>query len=142
MKIMKHKILVLILALTVASWAQTTTQTAPADPPQNAAPAEKSKCACCDKMASADGKYSHANCMRHDEDETSAKDMSSCCGGKDAKSSMKGDKIAVSCCKDTCEKDKTASMGCGKDCGNKCEKGCCSSEKRTAKNCCRKEIRG
>ena len=74
---MKHKILVLILALTVASWAQTTTQTAPADPPQNAAPAEKASARRCDKMASADGKYSHANCMRHDEDETSAKDMSS-----------------------------------------------------------------
>ena len=136
---MKHKMLALILALTVASWAQTATQTAPAAPEQNSA-TEKSKCACCDKMASADSKDAHASCMRHSKED--AKSMGSCCSGKDAKSCMKGDKTAASCCKDGCGKDKTASMSCGKECGKKCEKGCCASEKKTAKNCCDKNIRG
>jgi hypothetical protein len=135
---MKHKMLALILALTVASWAQTASQTAPSAPEQNSA--EKSKCACCDKMASADSKDPHASCMGHSKED--AKSMGSCCSGKDAKSCMKGDETAASCCKDSCGKDKTASMSCGKECGKKCEKGCCSSEKKTAKNCCDKNIRG
>jgi len=137
---MKYKMLALILALTVMSWAQTSTQTGPSAPEQNSAPAEKSKCACCDKMASADGKDAHTSCMRHGIVDT--KDMSSCCGGKDDKSCMKGDTSAASCCKDSCAKDKTAAMSCGKECGKKCEKGCCSSDKKTAKNCCAKEVRG
>lgn len=129
---MKHKLLTLILALTVASWAQTATQTAPA---QNAAP-EKAKCACCDKSASADAKDAGMKCMRHGKDadgkETASccagkdKEKMSCCGGKDAKSCMKDmkDKNA-SCCKDGCGKEKMAS-GC---CGGNCGKGCCGSEK-------------
>ena len=52
---MKHKMLALILALTVVSWAQEATQTTPAAPQQSTTP-EKAKCSCCDKMASADAK--------------------------------------------------------------------------------------
>ena len=37
---MKYKMLALMLALTVVSWAQTATQTAPATTEQSAAPAE------------------------------------------------------------------------------------------------------
>ena len=118
---MKFKMLALILALTVVSWAQTETQSTPSTPQQNAAP-EKAKCACCDKMAASDSKDGHAACMhKHDGKEMASccagKDEKSCCGGKDAKSCMKDDKMA-DCCK-------------GKD-GMKCDrkaggKGCCGS---------------
>jgi hypothetical protein len=144
---MKHKMLALVLALTVASWAQTATQTAPSDPQQSTVPAEKTKCACCDKMASGNTKAEHSCCAHHEKQTAdskeaascgSGKDAKSCCSGKDAKSCMKGDKNAGSCCKDSCGKDKTASASCGKQCG----KDCCSPEKKTATNCCRKDIRG
>jgi hypothetical protein len=55
----------LLLALTVVSWAQTATQTTRSTPPQSSAPAEKAKCACCDKMAAADTKDAHASCADH-----------------------------------------------------------------------------
>ncbi len=48
---MRYKMFALMLALTVATWAQTSTQTTPATPQQSTVPAEKAKCACCDKMA-------------------------------------------------------------------------------------------
>ena len=134
---MKHKMLALILALTVVSWAQTSTQTAPADPQQNTAP-EKAKCACCDKMASANAKDAKMGCSRHGkhakDDKTSCcagKEAKSCCGGKDGMSCMKDGKDAASCCKD-CGKDKTASACCGKE----CKEGCCSKKTETAMNCC------
>lgn len=131
---MKHKLFALILALTVVSWAQTATQSTPSAPAKNDAAAEKAKCACCDKMA-ANSKDGHASCMRkaHDGD---AKEMasccsgkdSSCCGGKDAKSCMKDDKTAASCCKDGCGKDKTASC-CDRKAAKGCGKGCCGANK-------------
>src|SRR5579862_6089918 len=124
---MKSKIFALILALTVVSWAQTSSQAAPSDSTQSSAP-EKTKTSCCDKM-NANG----ASCPRHGKRD--AKDMASCCGGKemksccgdkDAKSCMKDDKTAAGCCKDGCGKDKAAKACCGdKECG----KGCCSSMK-------------
>ena len=141
---MKHKMLALILALTVVSWAQTATQTAPAAPQQSTAPVEKGKCACCDKMASADSKDA-MSCSRHAEHAKHGKEMASCCagkdgksccGGKDTKSCMKGDKNAASCCKDGCGKDKTASACCG---GKDCKEGCCSKKKEAAMNCCHRE---
>jgi|SRR5579863_2223687 len=138
---MKHKFLALILALTVASWAQTATQTSPSDPQQSSSPAEKGKCACCDKMASADAKDGQASCMRHKHSSASGKETESCCAGKDAKSCMKGDKTTASCCKDNCGKDKTA-MSCGKECGKKCGEGCCASKKENATmGCCKHEAR-
>jgi len=140
---MKHKILALILALTVVSWAQDATQTAPAASQQNTAQ-EKAKCACCDKTASAGAKGEHACCAHHDHSADSkeamscckGKDEKSCCGGKDAKSCMRADKGA-SCCKD-CDKDKSASA-CS---GGKCEKGCCKKMEKTAMKCCHSENRG
>jgi hypothetical protein len=134
---MKSKIFALILALTVVSWAQTSSQPAPSDSTKNSAPAEKTKASCCDKMDT-----NGASCPRHGKKD--AKDMASCCGGKevksccgdkDAKSCMKDDKAAAGCCKDGCAKDKAAKTCCG---GKECGKGCCSSMKpdKTAKNCC------
>ncbi len=67
---MKYKVFALFLALTVASWAQTATQTEPAAP--QSAPA---KSACCEKMASANAKDSHA-CMHHDMKSSDGKEMS------------------------------------------------------------------
>jgi len=135
---MKHKMLALILALTVVSWAQEATQTAPATPQQST---EKAKCACCDKAASADAKGDC--CAHHDHSAAgkeamscSRKDGKSCCGGKDAKACMKADKGA-SCCKD-CGKDKTASSCCG----GKCEKGCCEKMEKASMKCCHGEHRG
>ena len=128
---MKHKLFALILALTVVSWAQTATQPSA---PTESAPAEKAKCACCDKMA-ADSKDTHAACMRNGHGD--AKDMASCCagkegksccGGKDSKSCMKDDTTADSCCKDGCEKGKTSSC-CDRKAAKECGKGCCGSNK-------------
>jgi len=129
---MKHKLLALILALTVVSWAQTATQSAPSAPQQSTTP-EKAKCACCDKMS--DAKGGHAACMhKHDGKDMasccSGKDGKSCCGGKDGRSCMKDDKTAASCCKECCgkEKDKTASC-CDRKAGKGCGKGCCGRNK-------------
>jgi hypothetical protein len=123
---MKYRMLALILALTVVSWAQTATQTTPSTPQQSTA-SEKSKCACYDKVASSDSKDAHAACMgKHD-----GKEMASCCAGKDEKSCC-GGKDAKSCRKD----GKMADCGAGKDgrkcdrkAGKDCGKGCCGSSK-------------
>jgi hypothetical protein len=127
---MKFELIALFLALTVASWAQTTSQNPPAPTPQeNAAPHAKADCPCCDKMASAKEGQS---CCRHEtagKDEMatksccSGKESSACCGGKDSKSCMKSGK------------DKTAAAACS---GKGHEKGCCTSHKtddKTAMNC-------
>lgn len=152
---MRYKMFALILALTVATWAQTSTQTTPAAPQQSTVPAEKSMC---DQMAG-DSKDAHSCCARHamrsDMKAEDGKATASCCaskdattGGKDSMSCMKNakDKTAASSCKDgcskdSCGKDKTAAACCGGKCG-KDEKGCCSKVKseKTAKNCCSKEM--
>jgi hypothetical protein len=124
---MRHKIVVLILALTVVSWAQTATQNTPSTSQQSAAP-EKVKPACCDKMAPSDSKDAHAACMRQHKEMASCcagKDEKSCCDGKDAKSCMKDAKMA-DCCKgkDGMKCDRKAGKDCGKECcgSNKSEK--------------------
>src|SRR5579863_4960050 len=135
---MKHKIFALILAMTVAAWAQTATPNTPA----TGATAEKAKASCCDKMSS--GKKDGMSCPRHktaDAKETASccggKTEMSCCAGKDAKSCTKDDKTAASC-KDACGKNQMAS-GC---CGDKCSKdgkSCCSDKnEKTAMSCCAK----
>jgi hypothetical protein len=144
---MKHKMITLILALTVVSWAQTATQPTPSTPPQSSAPAEKAKCPCCDKMAAADTKDAHASCadhMKHMKHAGDGKEMAGCCSGKDkdaksccagddAKSCMKGDKDKSACCGENAGKDKTAGACCGgKDCG----KGCCSKKTEKAVSSC------
>jgi hypothetical protein len=132
---MKHKILAIMLALTVISWGQTATQATPSTPQQSTAPAGKANCACCDKMAASDAKDAHAACMRHGHGDAkemasccASKDEKSCCGGKDAKSCMKGDKAAASCCKEGCSKEMKASC-CDHKGGKQCGKDCCSSNK-------------
>jgi hypothetical protein len=125
--LMRHKLFALIFAITVTAWAQNATQTPPA---QGATP-EKEKPTCCDKMS--DGKG--AACMRH-KSEAGAKEMASCCSGKDtsccdskkANCCAKDDKTAASCCKDGCEKAKAASC-CDRKAGKECGKGCCGSNK-------------
>lgn len=140
---MKYKMLVLMLALTVVSWAQTATQTAPATTEQSAGPADTGK-SCCDKMAAGDKKDMATSCMRHKGDAADGKEMSSCCGDKkamcscckDAKSCMKGEKgKAAACCKEGCDQGKTASACCG----GKDKKGCCQSKtmEKAGNSCCK-----
>ncbi len=129
---MKFKLTALILALTVASWAQTATQNSPAPAPQEkAAPQAKTDCAaCCEKMASAKEGQS---CCRHEMAGKDDKAMSccngekasACCEGKEAKACMKGDK------------DKAAAT-CGDCCGKDSGKSCCSHMKddKTSMNSC------
>lgn len=138
---MKHRMLALMLALTVASWAQTATQPAASTSQPSAVTTEKSKCPCCDKMADSGAKGEHS-CCAHQAKAGDGKETASCCGGKDAKTCTRGDKMAASCCKDGCGKDKTAS--CGKSCGKECKKGCCASQKKTeaAVHCCAHDVRG
>ena len=149
---MKYKMVVLILALTVMSSAQTATQASPSAPEQSTVATDKAKCSCCDKMAAGDAKDTHACCAHHDmnakdsKEMASSKDTMSCCNGKDAKSCNRKDKGAASCCKDncgkdSCSKDKTAASCCGHSCGQD-GKSCCSSKKteKTAKTCCREEL--
>lgn len=122
---MRHRMLALILALTVASWAQTATQTTPSTP-QQSTPTQKAKCPCCDKMAAdkGDAKDAHGCCQSMKAGD--GKDMPSCCQGKDAKSCMKDDKMA-SACKDCCAKDKAAAC-CNHTNGKQCGKSCCTSK--------------
>jgi hypothetical protein len=126
---MRFKLTAFILALAVASWAQTASQNTPSPAPQENAPQAKA-CACCDKMASTKEGQS---CCRHEMAGKDEKAMSccsgekaaACCGGKDAKSCMKGDKDKAASCGDCCAKDH--------------EKGCCASQKKddkTSMNCC------
>jgi hypothetical protein len=129
--IMKLKLTALILALTVASWAQTTIQNpAPPATQENAAPQAKSECACCAKMATAKDGHS---CCQHEiagKDEkamssSSGEKASGCCSGKEAKSCMKDDS------------DKSAAT-CGDCCGKDHEKNCCASHNKgdkTAMSC-------
>ena len=125
---MKHKMLALILMLTVVSWTQTATQQAPSTDQQTAT--DKAKCSCCDKMAKTDSKDAHACCMGKHE----GQEMASCCSGKDEKSScgkdgascVKDGKMAETCCKgkEGMKCDHKASKDCGKRCcgSNKSEK--------------------
>ena len=129
---MKFKVLALILALTVISWAQTETQSTSSTPQQSTA-TENAKFTCCDKMSETKG--GHAACMHKQDGKDVAtccagKNEKSCCDGKDAKSCMKDDKATASCCKDCGgkEKDKTASC-CERHAGKECGKGCCQGNK-------------
>jgi hypothetical protein len=123
---MKYKLVALILALTIASWAQSTNSR---QAPATDKTAAKTKCACCEKMSSTAKPESseHKQACMH----ASAKDgteTASCCAGEDKASCCKG-KDGKACTK--------ASAGC---CGENCAdmKDCCSAKeaKKTAHNCC------
>jgi|SRR5208283_1178210 len=131
---MKAKLIALILALTVLSWAQTATPNTPSTSQQSTAPAETKACACCDKGASTDAK-AHACCAHHAMAAGDAKEPA-CCAGKD-KPACCTSKDAKSCKSDGT--DKTAAACCrGKQCGKDCEKECRSGKQgdKTAANCC------
>jgi hypothetical protein len=126
---MKSKMLALILALTVISWAQTATQGTTSTQQQDTA-TQNAKSACCDKMS--DAKGGHAACMRNHDGKDMAsccagKDGKSCCSGKDAQSCMKDDKNAASC-KDCCGKEKDKTAFCCQKNGKECGKGCCGGD--------------
>lgn len=126
---MKFKMLAFVLALTVASWAQTTTPT----PDAGKAPAAQAQCCHdCAKTASADHKEGHV-CTHHKGSATDAKETASCCEGKESAACSKDH--AASCCKDkdgkACAKDdKTAADCCGSKCGH--EMGCHSGKEAKA----------
>lgn len=123
---MRYKMLALILALTVISWAQTATPNSSANPQAGTQSSEKAKCPCCDKTANGKGTVACASHGKHSKEMASccAGKDGKCCGGEEAKACMKGDK---NCCSD-CMKDKTAS--CGPACEKQCKTGCCNREKK------------
>ena len=133
--VVKYKLIAFVLALTVMSWAQSTTPTQTPAPEQKSAPADaKATCPCCDKMASADHKDAHA-CMHPKATSADGKDAMSCCAGKDATG-------AASCCggKDgkSCSKgDKESAASCGKS-GEDHAMACCSGkdDASSAHSCC------
>jgi len=115
-------LMLLVLIVALAGWAQTATQT-PANPTgtQKASAAQsetKAECPCCQKMAEG------MSCCHHGKDEKAA---TSCCSGKDGKSCMKSDKSANASC---------ANCEC---CNGKGEKDCCAhcaKETKMAMSCC------
>jgi hypothetical protein len=70
---MKYKMLVLILLLTVMSWAQSATPSASSTPQQSTVPADQAKCACCDKMSARDTKAGATCCAQHNMGPRTAK---------------------------------------------------------------------
>jgi hypothetical protein len=121
---MKRNLIAILLALTVMSWAQSTTPNQ--DPDRKSAPADaKPGCPCCDKMASADHRSMHRDmtaCMHHDAKD--GKEAMACCGGKDAQdASSRCGKDAKACSKD----GKTMACCSAKD-GDATSHGCCGGD--------------
>ncbi|MGD1024057.1 MAG: hypothetical protein ABR880_14825 [Candidatus Sulfotelmatobacter sp.] len=132
---MRFKIIALILALTVMSWAQTATPSAPSTPQQSTVPAEAKACPCCGK-ASAETKEGQACCAHHAAAAKDAKEPA-CCAGKD-KAACCSAKDAKSCKRNSSDQTTAACCG-GEKCVKDCEKGCCASHKKddkTAMNYC------
>lgn len=132
---MKLKLIALILALTVVSWAQTATPNPTSEPQQSTAPAEAKACPCCDKAASAESKDGQASCAHHAMMAAEGKEPA-CCARKDKASCCSG-KDGMSCKREG--KDKTAMACCdGEKCGKDCQKGCSSAKQgeKKASNCC------
>jgi len=126
---MKLRLLVFILILTTALWAQTANQTAP-PPAQGTAAATsdtKPQCPCCQK---ADGKSEMACCAHHAKTDQSDKEAMSCCQGKDSMSCMKSKP------EDSAKDSSTPEKCCGgqhKDCCAKADQG----TERAAMACCK-----
>jgi hypothetical protein len=76
-----------VFALTVATWAQTSTQTTPSTPQQSTVPAEK---AVCDKMSACNATDAHSCCARPALKSEDDKATASCCAGKDAMAGGQG----------------------------------------------------
>lgn len=122
---MKFKLFAIILGLTVVSYAQTATQTAPSTAQQSSTQSdEKKEATACQKMM--EGK--EGCCMHHDMAAKDGKEAMACCEGKDAKSCQNMMKKG---------KDKMASMcGGGKCCGKDAKDCCKHDEKEMAMACC------
>jgi len=116
--------LTLTLALSLMGWAQQT----PAAPNSTPAPQAKSCChhnmadmkdgkSCC-HHATADAKDATACCGK-DNDQCQMKDGKSCCNGKDMKAAMK------ECKKNGCCAE---GKGCGEAKGDKTAMGCCGNQ--------------
>jgi hypothetical protein len=121
------KLIPMVLALALASWAQTSTQNPPSTSDQQTvtAPQSESKtadCPCCQKMA--DSKAAMPCCHQAAKGKDAAM---ACCSGKDGKSCTKGDKSAKAACAD------------GKCCDRKVAKNCCKGmepDGKMAMACC------
>jgi hypothetical protein len=130
---MKFRIIALILALSVLSWTQTTSQPAPdATPSQNAPAADtKAGCDCCQKTASSGDKEAAACCQNMKDGKC---DMAACKDkDKDGMACMKGDKTngaAKACAEGKCcggehhgksrhHDHETTAMNC---CGDQCDR--------------------
>src|SRR5262249_39447343 len=87
---MKYRVIAIVLALAVTSWAQANSSS----PDQKPAEA-KAVCSCCAKTDTAnqsDPKQAKQSCMKKTED---GKEVMACCDGKDAKACS-----GETCCKD------------------------------------------
>lgn len=131
---MKHKLIALLLASTMMSWAQTSTpnQAPPSDQKPAVADA-KAGCPCCDKMSGHADMHEGMACMRQTsakkKDKSSKKEAMACCG-KDMKASCCAGKDGQSCSKD-------GKMACceGKP-GEAKEMACCAGKDGKAHECC------
>ncbi|MGO9649493.1 MAG: hypothetical protein ACLPOO_15725 [Terriglobales bacterium] len=128
---MKSKIMLLILALTVVSWAQTATQsTNPGPAPATPATSSdaKAQCPCCQKAA--DVKPEMSCCAHPAKAGASEKAAMSCCEGKDA---------AMACMKSKPGESANATPTNGKCCGSD-QKDCCGKSgkggEQPAMACC------
>jgi hypothetical protein len=127
---MKYTLLALLFALTMMSWAQSSTSNqAPAPEQKPAAADAKANCPCCEKMADM---HEGMACMRHSSknkgDKSSKKEAMPCCG-KDMKASCCAGKDGQSCSKD-------GMMACcdGKP-GEGKEMACCAGKDGKARKC-------
>ena len=135
---MKRNLIALLLALTVMSWAQSTTPNQTPAPDQKSAPADtKPGCPCCEKISSADHSSMQKDmkaCMHHDAKdgketiaccgEKDAKDATSCCG-KDAKACSKDGKTMACCAEGKCAEGHEEMACCSSKDGDAASHGCC-----------------
>jgi hypothetical protein len=123
---MKRNLIAILLALTVMSWAQSTTPSQTPAPDQKTAPADtKPACACCDETASGDHSSMYKDmkaCMHHDAKDR--KEAMACYGGKDANHAACCGKDAKACSKD----GKTMACCADGKCAEGCETACCSAK--------------
>lgn len=130
---MKHKILALVLALTIVAWAQTAPKGQPSTSQSNASGA-KGEGSCCERSSGAKD-----SCPHHAKHAGEGKEQASCCTGKDAKSCQKSAKNGASCCGEKCGQDKAA---CSREeCAKACKNECCSKATAKAGRCCASETR-
>ena len=120
---MKYKVIALILALTISSWAQSTSPSSPDQKPADS----KTTCSCCAKTDSAnqsEPNQAKHSCVKKTED---GKEVMACCADKDAKACSgetcckHGEKDAASCCAKAADGQAMA---------------CCSGKDGAAKDCC------